>query len=95
MNDDNTLNLPDELAPKLREAAERLIAEVGRRPYVPTEDEPRLPRRKCWACGKPGPMSLHHLANGKVVHVHKRCHRKLHGQAGGGSKRYRSKKGKK
>lgn len=77
------VQLPDELAPRLREAAERLLAEVGEA----DDERERLgrekPGRKCWKCGgRGGPMSLHHLDNGKVVFVHRRCHRKIHGQAG-------------
>jgi hypothetical protein len=75
------MRLPDELAPRLREAAERLLAEVGLadgdRP-----DQGKPERGKCWKCGRHGPLSLHHLRDGTVVQVHKRCHRKLHGQAG-------------
>ena len=73
----DSVNLPDELAPTLRAAAERLLSEVevhdGNKPLTP-----RPKKNRCWRCGGVGPLALHHLDNGKVVMVHKKCHRKLH-----------------
>ena len=73
------MRLPDELAPALRDAALRLLAEVGlASDHRPLGDRPV--RRRCWRCGGHGPLVLHHLKDGSVVQVHKRCHRKIHGQ---------------
>lgn len=83
-------NLPDDLAPKLREEAERLIAEVGEAQW-----DGKPPRRgreqvKCYRCGKgSGRMTFHHLDDGTAVYIHPRCHRKIHGQAGGKSRKRR------
>ena len=84
------MKLPDELAPKLRAAVERLLAEVD--PARPRDGEAgRNPRTEqtCWKCGSPGALTFHHLDDGSVVTVHPRCHRKIHGQAGGKSRRRR------
>lgn len=85
------MKLPDELAPKLRAAVERLLAEVGAPP--PRDGEAgRNPRtkQKCWRCGgRDGSLTFHHLDDGSVVPVHQRCHRKIHGQAGGKSRKRR------
>lgn len=80
------IRLPDELAPALRTAAEQLLAECGEAPPRDTdraradlrEFRQRPPRNRCWSCGGAGPLGGHHLADGTVVLVHKRCHRKIH-----------------
>lgn len=85
------MKLPDELAPKLRAAVERLLAEVEVGPQRPPPDRTRR-EFKCWRCGgRNGTLTFHHLDDGSTVPVHPRCHRKIHGQAGGKSRRRRRK----
>lgn len=81
-----TVTLPPELAPSLREAAERLLAETSPavRPELETKRsrEERNGRPPCHVCrGRGGAMGGHHLVPGddnSVVPVHARCHRRLH-----------------
>jgi hypothetical protein len=84
--------LPDELAPKLRAAAEKLLNEVGEREWDGQIDRSARDTQKCWKCGgAEGSLTFHHLPNGSTVMVHKRCHRKIHGQAGGKSRKRKRK----
>lgn len=71
------MRLPDELAPALREAAERLIAEVGEA-STPTRTPRERNRNRCWRCHKAGPLVLHHVTPDEVVYVHASCHRRIH-----------------
>lgn len=72
------MRLPDEFAPSLREAAERLVAEVGEA-HPPGRPTPRQGgRNRCWRCHKPGPLVLHHVTPDEVVYVHASCHRRIH-----------------
>ena len=81
------MKLPDELAPKLRAAVEALLAEVETDPRRPPPDRGRS-KQRCWRCGgENGKMTFHHLDSGSTVPVHPRCHRKIHGQAGGKSRK--------
>lgn len=76
-----TVNLPEELAPQLREAAEQLLAECK----LADHPEPRRTKRErqgCHVChSRKGRMGGHHLVPGDdstVVPVHPSCHVKLH-----------------
>ncbi len=78
-------DLPPELAPSLRAAAEKLLAEC--KPALHREHKTLATfeqgRKRCWRCHKPGPLVLHHRVHGddsSVVEVHGRCHRLLHGR---------------
>ncbi len=82
------IDLPDELAPSLREAMLALVAETGvvehRPEHRPTvrHDPARQGRAACYVCHRStGPMGGHHLRPGdneSVVPVHRGCHRRLH-----------------
>lgn len=80
-----TAELPPELAPSLRAAAEKLLAEVGEAaPRRHGYDRPPA-RKLCWRCHKPGPLVLHRRVHGddsSVVEVHAGCHRQLHDKRG-------------
>lgn len=77
--------LPDELAPSLRAAAEKLLAEVGEAPPRDPTTAPRPKRRnRCIVCGGTGPLGGHHSADGTVQWIHRHCHVKLHRRHGDG-----------
>lgn len=70
--------LPADLAPSLREAVERLIAECGLARYTAPGRGERVMHR-CHGCKvRGGKMGGHHMPDGSVVWVHPRCHRRLH-----------------
>jgi len=72
--------LPPELAPALRERAERLLAECAPATHREHGHHPQ-PRKVCWVCHQPGPLVFHHRVHGDdstLVEVHARCHRRLH-----------------
>jgi hypothetical protein len=76
-----TVTLPTELAPALRERITALLAEVRLVDDVPLLEralrfEPSF--NKCVVCHRSGILGGHHDDRGRVVWVHRSCHRRLH-----------------
>lgn len=76
-----TVALPAELAPALRARAVELLSQVATVAEVPALDpalrRPPTPNR-CVVCHRAGVLGGHHDARGRVVWVHRSCHRRLH-----------------
>src|SRR4051795_11250226 len=78
---DQSVALPDQLAPALRERVEALLAEVTVLTSVPEIDpayrkEPKFNR--CVVCHKSGVLGGHHGQDGRIEWIHRSCHRRLH-----------------
>ena len=74
-----TAELPPELAPSLRAAAEQLLAEcrpaLHREHGVLPDYEQR--RKRCARCHRPGQLVLHRQPDDSTVEVHPGCRRKM------------------
>jgi hypothetical protein len=75
-------DLPEDLAPALRDQIRQLLTEVplARRPeWTPRRRHANgRPGPKCVICHQGGRVGGHHLPDGTVVWVHKSCHRRHH-----------------
>ncbi len=70
--------LPDDLAPTLVSALERLLAEVALTTAPELEVRVAYAGPRCVVCHEGGKLGGHHGEGGRVEWIHRSCHRRLH-----------------
>lgn len=74
----STLPLPADLAPSLAERLLRLLSEVSLTHAPDLELAIPDDRHRCVVCLRSGKLGGHHTADGRIVWIHRGCHRRLH-----------------